>query len=179
MIQAEIGAARCNEEGTYPTKGLRVRDFEFFNTNGQPVHISDFRGRFNLVLLFLGAATDNTLAFARELEARAEQFEQRDCKVLVSFMATSKHLTSVRSVGPIIVLTDNDANAHQQFGATDNFGHPEQACYITDRFGEVYAASRTIDGNIIPTIEGMLEWLDFIEAQCPECDAPEWPADAA
>jgi hypothetical protein len=39
--------------------------------------------------------------------------------------------------------------------------------------------SRTIDGNIIPTIESMLEWLDFIEAQCPECEAPEWPLDAA
>jgi peroxiredoxin len=179
MIQAEIGAARCNEEGTYPTKGLRVRDFEFFNTNGQSVHISDFRGKTNLVLLFLGAATDNTLDFARELEARCAQFEQRDSKVLLAFMATSKHLTAVRSTGSIIVLTDMDSRAHQQFGACDNFGRPEQACYITDRFGEVYFVSRTIDGNIIPTIESMLEWLDFIEAQCPECEAPEWPLDAA
>jgi hypothetical protein len=37
-----------------------------------------------------------------------------------------------------------------------------------DRYGEVYAAYRLEGDTVPPTTEELLEWLRFIELQCPE-----------
>jgi hypothetical protein len=42
------------------------------------------------------------------------------------------------------------------------------AIYVLDRYGEEYAAYRPDDLNEIPTADDLLEWLRFIELQCPE-----------
>jgi len=47
--------------------------------------------------------------------------------------------------------------------------------YITDQFGEVFAVYRTREGQSLPNIADILNWLEFVNAQCPECEAPEWP----
>ncbi len=178
MFQAEIGSARCNEKGTLPTKGLRIRDFELRTREGIEVRLEQFRGRFNLVLLFLGSPDDLTLTFAKEVASKWKEFDEREARLLMVFTAPSHLLASIPPNLGVVVLTDLDGMVHQEVGAMEE-GHPTHACYITDRFGEVFAEFRTRDGNLIPTVEEMLSWLDFIEAQCPECEPPEWPADAA
>lgn len=178
MNQSEMGAARCNDSGTFPRKGFRIREFELLSRDGLAIRLSDFRGHCNLVLLFLGTADELTLVFASEIANRSSEFEQRGARVIMAFTAASRNVTRIPMANSLVVLTDLDGAVHRAMGATED-GRPTEACYITDRFGEVYAAFRMRDGNLIPTVDEMLGWLDFIEAQCPECEPPEWPADAA
>ncbi|HSB75204.1 MAG TPA: hypothetical protein VLC12_06095, partial [Terriglobales bacterium] len=63
-----------------------------------------------------------------------------------------------------------------KLGALDARGAPRLAVYITDRFGQVFAAFRTGLGEPAPGVDDILGWLEFINRQCPECFPPEWPA---
>ena len=64
---------------------------------------------------------------------------------------------------------------HREFGAADEAGRPAPAVYITDRYGEVFGSYRSAGGQALPKLEEILDWLAFINSQCPECEPPEWP----
>jgi hypothetical protein len=49
------------------------------------------------------------------------------------------------------------------------------AVVVTDRYGEVWAARPGGEAHRLPGGQDITEWLEFIEIQCPECGAPEWP----
>jgi hypothetical protein len=54
------------------------------------------------------------------------------------------------------------------------------ALLITDRFAEIWAAWDGGALHALPTPADIGGWLEFVELQCRECEAPEWPlADAA
>src|SRR5262245_58597683 len=57
----------------------------------------------------------------------------------------------------------------------DNELHRAAIC-ISDRYGEVYFSAFFSD--TAPSAESVLEWLRYIEIQCPECGVSEWPAAA-
>jgi len=42
------------------------------------------------------------------------------------------------------------------------------ALHLADRYGEVFAASRTAEGDALPSIDEILRWVRFIQLQCPE-----------
>src|SRR5262245_39978744 len=47
---------------------------------------------------------------------------------------------------------------------------------IADRYGEVYFSD--FCGTAGSSADDVLEWLRFIEIQCPECGVSEWPSAA-
>jgi len=60
-------------------------------------------------------------------------------------------------------------------GASDSAGNLLPTIYITDRFGEVFAAFRNPNPAALPGAEEIIRWLEFISQQCEECSPPEWP----
>ncbi len=179
MLQSEIGSAACNAEGELPRKGLRIRDFELMNREGKPVRLSDFRSHFNLALLFLGIPDDWTIKFAEELRKYSEDIEHQDARVLMVFAVPTKKLTRLPDQKEIVVLSDPNGLVHEAVGAKEGQNRYAPACYITDRYAEVFAVFRAKDGNVMPTVKEVIGWLEFVDGQCPECEPPEWPADAA
>jgi hypothetical protein len=51
------------------------------------------------------------------------------------------------------------------------------AVCIADRYGEVYFSEFCSDISCT-SADNVLEWLRFIESQCPECGVSEWPSAA-
>jgi hypothetical protein len=52
------------------------------------------------------------------------------------------------------------------------------AVVIVDRFGEIWAAWEGGADHRLPSSKDVIEWLDFLEVQCPECEPPEpWGGD--
>jgi hypothetical protein len=45
---------------------------------------------------------------------------------------------------------------------------------IADRWGEIWAAWLGGTTHQLPSVQDILQWLSFIEAQCPECTMIEW-----
>ena len=73
-------------------------------------------------------------------------------------------------------MWDAGGSIHRAVGATDATGRPAPAVFVTDRFREIFAAYLPARGPGLPDVKEILEWLVFINIQCPECGVPEWAA---
>jgi len=59
-------------------------------------------------------------------------------------------------------------------GAMDAQGQPATSFYVTDRYREIYATMRPEQPGWPARTDDVLQWLTFINIQCPECSPPEW-----
>lgn len=176
MSQAEIAGGKLTSADEVPSKGRRLREFELMSSEGNSVRLSDFRGRCNLVVILTDERPE-----AEELLAGVrihyEEIRNEGAQVLAIMHASHEQTIKAkeRLNLPFPVLLDNNRHVYRQLGAVGPEDRDAAAVYVTDRFGEVFAAYRTIDRQISPTVADILQWLEFINAQCPECEAPEWP----
>jgi peroxiredoxin len=140
------------------------------------IHLSDYRGRANLVLIASDQRSE-TLKLLSDVAARYSEIHNEDAEVLVIIHGSSLLAAEVKNRLKLTcpVLADDEGRIHRQLGALDSQGVDLAAVYVTDRFGEVFGAYRTSGGRPLPGIADILNWLEFVNAQCPECEPPEWP----
>jgi hypothetical protein len=50
----------------------------------------------------------------------------------------------------------------------------ELLALASDRFGERWAAWSSDRLHALPSADEIGNWLEFMEVQCRECEAPEW-----
>ena len=176
MSQAEIAGGNITASSAFPSKGRRIRDFELISALGGHVRTSDYRGRANLVLI----VTDDRTATTKLLSGAARRYTQlreQECEVLAVVQRSREQAAEMKRQMqlPYPVLADEDGCIHREVGAIDAQEHAAAAVYITDRFGEVFGAYRTRDRQSLPDVADIVNWLEFINRQCPECEPPEWP----
>jgi peroxiredoxin len=140
------------------------------------IHLSDYRGRANL-LLILSDEQPETTKLISDAATRYGEVKNEDAEVLAIMHISREQAAEMkgRLNLPYPVLIDEDGRMHREMGAIDSLGHDAAAVYITDRFGEVFGVYRKSEGQAVPGIADVLSWLEFVNAQCPECEAPEWP----
>lgn len=176
MSQAEIAGVRMTLSGELPSKGHRFPDFELTGPTGGPVQLSDYRGRLNLVLVFIdeGEAARKLLG---ELAGRYAEVRSQQAEILAVAQTSGGECARLKAKLdlPYAILPDEDGRIHREAGAGDGQGRQAAAVYVTDRYGEIFAVYRTLDGQALPAADDILSWLAFINIQCPECEPPEWP----
>ncbi len=176
FTQAEIAGRIYKTAETCPVKGQLIRDFELSSTDGRKISVSDYRGRANLVLVFADGRL-RSLGFLTGLAKSYDKFQEEQAEVLAALQGTTEKAARVKDKAraKFPVLVDRDGRIHRLMGAQDRRGQPEMAVYITDRFGEVFAAFRESEKQAMPSVQEILGWLAFVNSQCPECSPPEWP----
>lgn len=176
MSQAEIAGGQLTPAAELPRKGHRLRDFSLPSTSGDIVHLSDYRGRANLVLI-VQEANDKAERLISDAAARYSEIKRLEAEVVLILHSELDRPAVYRRERnlPYPVVTDATGDTCRALGGVDVNGNQAWAVYVTDRFGEVFAIFREIEGAALPDIAEVLKWLEFIEAQCPECEAPEWP----
>ena len=176
MSQAEIAGGAVTLPNEPPSKGHRLREFELLSALDGVVHLSDYRGRANVVLI-LSDRRSETSELLSDIAARYSEIKDEEAEVLVLIPMSRPQAAEIKKrLGlPCPVLADEDWRIHRQLGAVDTQGNDSAAVYVTDRFGEVFGAYRTSGGQSLPRVADILNWLEFINAQCPECEPPEWP----
>jgi peroxiredoxin len=175
MSQAEIAGGIFTPPNQFPSKGHLLRDFCLETTSGTKICLSDYRGRSNLVLIFLDNQRE-TLRLASDLAKRYPEIREQEAEVLA--VKPGDQFEQAGGQWDLLtypVLVDHGRRAHAEVGAVDTHGRGCSAVYIMDRFAEVFGAYRSRDGQSLPTTAEVLSWLEFINSQCPECEPPEWP----
>ncbi len=157
-------------------RGAVLPGFMLPAIDGSSVSLESYRGRTNLVVVFAGDKMDESAVavLLEELVARREEFTLEAAQVLVAVTSRPAAVPQ-RARWAFPVLVDDGADIHRKVGATDAAGRPAPAVFVTDRFREIYAAYLSGQGSALPGAKEILEWLVFINIQCPECGVPEWP----
>jgi peroxiredoxin len=176
MWQAEIAGGRVTSAGELPAKGRLLRSFELRSSSGRLIKLYDYHGRSNLVLVF----TDHEAATSRlltEMTQRYEEFKREEAEIVAVAKCSKEECGLIKGQLKLefLVLSDEDGRLHHDFGASDQQGNAAAAAYVIDRYAEVFAVYRTRDGQPLPGVIEILNWLEFINSQCPECEPPEWP----
>jgi len=126
---------------------MMLRDLTTPTLDGERVQLSDLRGRRNLVLIFAGTDAEEARLIS-ELQGCGETLREEETVVAIFAAA--------------------DADTRAWYGALAEDGTPRAALYISDRYGEIYFAAHPEPGQALPSAAEALEWLRFINAQCPE-----------
>ena len=126
---------------------MMLRDLKAPSLDGPPVQLSDLRGRRNLVLIFAGTDGAEWRLIAELRQAAGELREEEATAVIVA---------------------DAGAESRAWYGALAPDGVPGAALYISDRYGEIYFAAHPERGQPLPSAAEVLDWLRFINSQCPE-----------
>lgn len=161
-----------------PKEHQLLRDVALTSSEGRTVRTSDYRGRCNLVLVFVGRSIgDEVRPLLGGCAEQYSAFDEWTAEVLAVLQGTPQEAARVkrREALPFPVLADADGRGHRAFGAVMPSGEPAAAVYIADRSGEMYLACRTSVGQALPTPQAILKWLHFIAIQCPECGVADWP----
>jgi peroxiredoxin len=171
MSQAEIAGGTVTPPHELPSKGRRIPDFGLISTHGRFIQLSDYRGIRNLALIFADGR-NSTKELMSEVDNHYEGIKAEEGEVL-AVVQSNQTQRELRVSYPVLI--DKDGRLQGEFGAVDQLGQPAAAVYVTDRYGEVYGAYRSRDGQSLPAAVEILALLEFINIQCPECAPPEWP----
>jgi peroxiredoxin len=176
MWQAEIAGQRTAPPQEAPAKGALIRDFQLTSSEGKSILLSEYRGRFNMVLVLAGES-EGVVGFLAGLQEHQAELAANEARVLVILAGSQQHASDLKQSLHLNfeVLADKDGHVHRLFGAKDRAGHICPAVFITDRFGEVFAAYSVAHDKLLPGLDEILSWIDLINRECPECAPPEWP----
>lgn len=152
-------------------------NFHLSSGRGEEVTRANYQGRANLVLLFLPRtrAPEALRAFA----ARQKDYAAEEARVLAIIDCRQEELDTLSDgqPTPFPLLADPESLVRRQYVglAPLEAGADDTLIFVLDRYGAPYAASAVADPAEAKLQEEILEWLGFIEVQCPECGVAEWP----
>jgi peroxiredoxin Q/BCP len=144
--------------------------FRLMSGTGRPISLADYRGRSNLVLFF-AHGTDCTAcctALAAFAAHRAEYRAQATEVLVVAPVPTDA--TPKPSYLEFLVLSDATGEVRRAYAALlpNGIGDDEVLLFVLDRYGAPYAALACPEADDPALQREVLEWLAFIEMQCPE-----------
>lgn len=104
--------------------------------------------------------------------------KENETRVLVIVAGSQQRPSELRqSLHPDFEeLADVGRQVHRSAGTEARAGHLLAAVYVTDRFGEIFAAYNAGQASSLPSPAEILRWVEFINIQCPECGPLEWPS---
>jgi peroxiredoxin len=175
-LQAEIAGRTIPSADGYPAKGHIIRDLSLCSSEGHPVLLSGYRGHSNMVIVFTGES-DSAAELLSELRRRQRDLATKETRILAIVAGSQQRASELKHALHLDfeLLVDVDGSVHHSMGAEDLSELLLPAVFVTDPFGEVFAAYKAGQGKSLPGVEEILGWIDFINRQCPECGPLEWP----
>jgi hypothetical protein len=138
-------------------------------SNGETLRISDYRQKQNLVILLTGKTSFGLLSrLVNDLSERYAEFRAEETEILVVVGGFGQPPEELGAGLPFPVATYPESGIDGKTPATISENLNGATIYVLDRYGEVYALYQPIDLSGVPTTDDLLEWLRFIELQCPE-----------
>jgi len=149
-------------------RGRCLPDVEVVTIGGVRKRLSDFKGRKNLLVILTG---EDGAGLPAAMATAAADINRNEGHVIVILPYPSPEALR----WPFDVVADPDGTIRRKFSSADS-REPCLSVFTTDRWGEVVFACQTGRGDPAPGAADLLDWLRFVDQQCPECFPSEWPA---
>jgi peroxiredoxin len=149
-----------------PASGHRLHPFTLPEASGQPVQLWQYLQRSNVLLvLHHGRNCAACEAFLQTLAEHLETYRQEETVVLAigPDEPAENQQMAARLGHPFPFLSDPAGRVVAQQGLV----HP--SLVIADRWGDIWAAWLGGAAHQFPSEQDIVQWLSFIEIQCPEC----------
>jgi peroxiredoxin len=175
-MQREGIERMVEKEGNDRTIIKIIPDFNLVASDGKRYNPGLYRHKKNLVLVFVQVVQCASCYMLLSVVKRDYQ-EIRALNSEVLFIISGNHQTvkdlQHQWMVPFPLLADPDDHVASKYLETNLQHRP--VILIVDRFGVVwkYYISGITKEEIM--IKNVLEWLNYIEIQCPECDVLDQP----
>ncbi len=144
--------------------------FELPETNGDKITTWDFHGRRNLLIIYISDPDrDQSRDLLKQSDLVYDKIQEEETELITIVQAPLAQAKTLKQDTGLhgYFLVDENGTVFQRFGLTKKGGEQSPIIIITDRFGEVYFENLS-NRREIPTTKEILDWLKFIESQCPE-----------
>lgn len=146
-------------------------DFELTDLHGERVSTTGVLQRRELLLLLLHSLEcPECLTLAQRLSARQREVSALNATVLAVLRQPDRG-------GPELafpLLADEEGRVSRSVLHSLELPEEDAFAVVTDRFGRVYRRRRIHGADPDDLVNDALEWIDFVQLQCPECGAPVW-----
>lgn len=147
-----------------------VPDFTLPTIEGGAVSPHEYKQRANLVIAYLdldrcGQCADLLTSFADRLN----DYRDLEAQIVVVFAQSIEELKGKAGTLGLSFPVASDVDRKM---ARSYFGEerpPMAAVFITDRFGALKAQYLCESDDDLPDQNAILDWLNLIEMECPEC----------
>lgn len=146
-------------------QGKIVPNFILPIASGATTGPGSLRSKYNMVLVFVGEG-EYAEAYLRSLSDAYTSIldEQARAIAIRTGWATETQELQKRLAFPFPLLIDGDGSlTGRMIGRADL-----AALCVADRFGEIYSLEIAPDAAQLPSMRNALEWLQYIQVQCPE-----------
>ncbi len=152
--------------------------FELASTQDKILSIWDYKHKKNLVILFFRSSDcQSSREYLLELNAGYKDFTDSKTEIIAITSDSLENLKKLASELGIMfpMLSDKNGVVINKYTYSDDSGkHPMPSIFITDQFGALYFQEITKDEKELLSIKEVLDWINFIEKQCPECPFNAW-----
>jgi peroxiredoxin len=154
-----------------------MRDFQFCSSKGHSVLLSDCRQHSNMVRVFT-SKSPLSAELLSEPKVHRPDLAEKETRIPVIVPGSLPRAAELKRALhlDLRIVVDVDGRVHRSMAADDQSGHILPAVFVTDRFGEVFAAYKSVQNNKLLDIEEILSWIDFISRpSMSRCGPLEWP----
>ena len=126
---------------------------------------ASLRSKYNMVLAFVDATAEGE-AYLHSLSGVYRDIVYAQARVIavVPLPLHSASALSSRLKLPFALLADEGMETTRRMLGGEN----ASALCVADRFGQVHYLTPVCTAADLPPIKAALDWLDFIQVQCPE-----------
>lgn len=146
--------------------------FQLMSADGKTVSVWDYKGFQNLAIIFLPSdRCDKCKDFINQINQSYHRYAEEQATPIVIIRGTREDAVSMNNEvkPPFPILFDNNGNVTAQY--TDTL----PAVFVADRFGELYAEWLIGKSNAFPSQKEIMDVIELINLECPECGAPlDW-----
>ena len=145
--------------------GGRTPLFSLPQTSGGRSGPAAARSKYNLVLAFVppNPAGEAYLCGLALIHPDVLERDARIMAVVPLSLEVARSLASRLDL-PFALLADEDgATTTRHLGETNR-----AALCVADRYGSIYSLDLAPDASALPPVQTALDWLDFMQIQCPE-----------
>ncbi len=149
-----------------------VPDFILPAVGGNQMSPRDFKQKCNLVIVYLNLdQCAGCVNYLRDLANNYHVYQELEAEIIAVCPGSVSDLQSkVGTLGaPFPVLADEQGQVGQLYLDSQGGGQVG-GVFVTDRFGALRSILLARGETDLPNQQTILDWLNLIELECPECD---------